>query len=74
MRVLFIGGTGLISSACAAEAVRRGIDLSLLTRGRGAEIYPPPAGVRLLQADIRADPAGAAPPSSSTGTGPRSGP
>ena len=59
MRVLFIGGTGLISSACSAEAVRRGMEVTLLTRGLGAANYPPPAGVRRLTADIRNDPAGA---------------
>lgn len=60
MRVLFIGGTGLISSACAAEAVRRGLDLTLLTRGPGDANYPPPAGVRRIHGDIRGDPAGVA--------------
>ncbi len=59
MRVLFIGGTGLISSACAAEAVRRGMDVTLLVRGRSRH-YPPPAGARVLTADIRGDPSGAA--------------
>ena len=59
MRVLFIGGTGLISSACAAEAVRRGMDLTLLVRGRSRD-YPAPAAARILTADIRGDPAGAA--------------
>ena len=33
MKVLFIGGTGLISSACTQLAVERGIDLFLLNRG-----------------------------------------
>jgi nucleoside-diphosphate-sugar epimerase len=33
LRVLFIGGNGIISSACSALAVRRGIDLTLLNRG-----------------------------------------
>lgn len=60
MRVLFIGGTGLISSACAAEAVRQGMDLTLLTRGHGDANYPPPPGVRRITADVRHDPAGAA--------------
>jgi nucleoside-diphosphate-sugar epimerase len=34
MRVLFIGGTGLISSACSDAAVAAGHDLWLLNRGR----------------------------------------
>jgi nucleoside-diphosphate-sugar epimerase len=33
MKVLFIGGTGLISTACTRLAVERGIDLCLLNRG-----------------------------------------
>jgi len=51
MKVLFIGGTGVISSACSRLAVERGIDLTLLNRGRS--IRPAPAGVRLLHVDIR---------------------
>ena len=34
MKVLFIGGTGKISSACTQLAVERGIDLYLLNRGQ----------------------------------------
>src|SRR5580692_1342967 len=48
MRVLFIGGTGTISTACTQLAVERGIDLTLLTRGHRS----PPAGVKTLVADI----------------------
>ncbi|HEY5487323.1 MAG TPA: SDR family oxidoreductase [Candidatus Limnocylindrales bacterium] len=33
MKVLFVGGTGLISGACTALAVERGVDLFLLNRG-----------------------------------------
>lgn len=33
MKVLFVGGTGLISSACTRLAVERGIELYLLNRG-----------------------------------------
>jgi nucleoside-diphosphate-sugar epimerase len=33
MKVLFIGGTGLISSACTRLAVERGLELFLLNRG-----------------------------------------
>jgi len=37
MRVLFIGGTGIISTACTRLAVERGFDVTLLNRGqRGA--------------------------------------
>jgi nucleoside-diphosphate-sugar epimerase len=36
MRILFIGGTGLISTACAAAAVSAGHELWTLNRGRSA--------------------------------------
>jgi len=49
MRVLFIGGTGIISTACTRLAIERGIDLTLLTRGRRAPVV---AGVKALAADI----------------------
>ncbi len=51
MKVLFIGGTGIISSACVAAAAAREIDLVLLNRGHGAR--PIPAHVPVLQGDIR---------------------
>jgi nucleoside-diphosphate-sugar epimerase len=50
MRVLFIGGTGIISTASTQLAVEQGIELTLLTRGHRAA--PLPAGVKCLQADI----------------------
>jgi nucleoside-diphosphate-sugar epimerase len=50
MKVLFIGGTGIISSAASQLAVERGIDLYLLNRGQSAR--PVPAGARVLTADI----------------------
>jgi nucleoside-diphosphate-sugar epimerase len=50
MRVLFIGGTGIISTACTGLAVERGIDLTLLTRGRHTADLP--AGVHTVTADI----------------------
>ncbi|MET7395749.1 SDR family oxidoreductase [Dactylosporangium sp. NPDC005572] len=52
MRVLFIGGSGIISSACSRLAVERGIDLYVLNRGVNRD-RPLPEGARLLQADIR---------------------
>lgn len=51
MKVLFIGGTGKISSACSALAVERGIDLYFLNRGQTDR--PVPAGVKALTGDIR---------------------
>ncbi|WP_432564909.1 SDR family oxidoreductase [Kineococcus sp. SYSU DK003] len=54
LRVLFIGGTGIISSACADLAVARGLDLTVLNRGTGRRGLPD--GVTALSADVR-DPA-----------------
>jgi nucleoside-diphosphate-sugar epimerase len=48
MKILFIGGTGTISSACAQLAVQRGFELTLLNRGR----QPPGPGARQIIADI----------------------
>ena len=52
LRVLFIGGSGVISSACSRVAVESGIDLFVLNRGRST-IRPLPPGVTMLRADIR---------------------
>jgi len=51
MKVLFIGGTGLISSACSELAVQRGLDLWLLNRGR-SDTYPAPQGAHRLVGDV----------------------
>jgi nucleoside-diphosphate-sugar epimerase len=51
MRILFIGGTGVISSACSDLVLARGHSLTLLNRGRS--IRPAPAGAELIHADIR---------------------
>ena len=51
MKVLFIGGTGIISSACSQLAIERGIELYLLNRGQS--FRPIPKGAHHLQADIR---------------------
>jgi len=53
LRVLFLGGTGIISSACAALAVERGLDLTVLNRGGTSAKRPLPDGVRTLTADAR---------------------
>ncbi len=50
MKVLFIGGTGIISTACTRLAAERGIDITLLTRGLRTPDLP--AGVKTLSADI----------------------
>jgi nucleoside-diphosphate-sugar epimerase len=51
MKVLFIGGTGIISSACSRLSVERGTDLYLLNRG--TTLRPIPAGAKILKGDIR---------------------
>ena len=51
MRLLFVGGTGLISTACVELAVAEGHEVHLLNRGRttGPGV---PAGVTRLTADV----------------------
>ncbi len=51
MKVLFIGGTGIISSACSKLAVQRGIELYLLNRGQS--FRPVADGAVVLHGDIR---------------------
>ena len=51
MKALFIGGTGIISSACAELALQRGIELYLLNRGQSQR--PAVKGAMLLNGDIR---------------------
>jgi nucleoside-diphosphate-sugar epimerase len=51
VKVLFIGGTGIISSACTQLAAECGIKLFLLNRGQTSRPVPPK--VKLLPADIR---------------------
>ncbi len=49
MKVLFIGGTGMISSAVSRMAIAQGLDLYLLNRGLSATHLP---GAPYLNADI----------------------
>lgn len=56
LKVLFIGGTGIISSASSALALEKGFDLFLLNRGKSSR--PVPDGATVLNGDIR-DPASA---------------
>lgn len=51
MKVLFIGGTGIISTACVELCVKRSIDIYLLNRGRSIRSIP--AGAKSLVADYR---------------------
>jgi nucleoside-diphosphate-sugar epimerase len=49
MRILFLGGTGIISTACVELLVARGHEVHLLNRGR----RPATAGVEVHAADLR---------------------
>lgn len=51
MRILFIGGTGIISSACTELCFRKGVDLYVLNRGSSSRTIPD--AVKTLKADIR---------------------
>ncbi|MDQ1585476.1 MAG: hypothetical protein QOH80_841, partial [Actinomycetota bacterium] len=57
LKILFIGGSGIISSACSRLAVERGVDLYLLNRGT-TSTRPVPDEATVLRGDIR-DPAAA---------------
>lgn len=50
MKVLFIGGTGIISTACTDLAAHRGMEVTLLVRGQHKG--KPPDGVRVLTAEV----------------------
>ncbi|WP_438853334.1 SDR family oxidoreductase [Agromyces sp. M3QZ16-3] len=52
-RILFIGGSGVISSACVRRAVEAGHDVTVLNRGGSAGLRPVPADVRQVVGDIR---------------------
>lgn len=52
-RVLFIGGTGIISSETARRAIALGHDVTLLNRGASSSTRPIPDGARVVAADIR---------------------
>ena len=51
MKVLFIGGTGIISSACAQLAIEKGLDLTIINRGQTARAVP--EGARVFSGDVR---------------------
>lgn len=59
MKVLFIGGTGLISSACSDLVIESGLDLYIINRGQSTK-YPVPEGAHLLIGDVYQDEAGVA--------------
>jgi nucleoside-diphosphate-sugar epimerase len=53
MKILFIGGTGNISSAVSRLVVAKGHELHLLNRAR-SRLHPIPEGARVITADIHA--------------------
>jgi len=55
LRVLFLRGSGVISSACSRLAVERGIELFVLNRGQTTG-RPLPPEATVLRGDVR-DPA-----------------
>ena len=50
LKVLFIGGSGVISAACVSEAVRQGMDVTVLNRGT-TTLRSLPEGITRLTAD-----------------------
>lgn len=52
LKVLFVGGTGIISTACARLALARGMDVHLLKRNE-TSIRPVPEGAVVHLGDIR---------------------
>lgn len=52
MRVLFLGGTGVLSAACVSELAQQDVELTVVTRGRDT-LRPVPPNVRALHADVR---------------------
>lgn len=51
MNLLIIGGTGVLSSAVAVEALKRNIEVTIINRGRNGRKAP--EGVRQITADYR---------------------
>jgi nucleoside-diphosphate-sugar epimerase len=54
MKILFIGGTGIISSACSDLALARGHELFMVNRSVSKKL-PVPAGATVFQADVYSD-------------------
>ncbi|KQV06454.1 SDR family oxidoreductase [Leifsonia sp. Root112D2] len=51
MKVLFVGGTGIVSTACCRFAIARGDEVTILNRGLNTK-RPLPDGAELLTADV----------------------
>jgi nucleoside-diphosphate-sugar epimerase len=54
MKILFIGGTGIISCACSELAVAHGHKLFLVNRSQTTKL-PAPEGATVIQADVHTD-------------------
>lgn len=52
--ILFIGGTGTISSACVRESLAQGFGVTVLNRGHNT-LRPVPDGVEVIHADLDDD-------------------
>jgi nucleoside-diphosphate-sugar epimerase len=55
MKILFIGGTGLISSACSEFAIEQGHDLFILNRSQSNK-HPLPSGANSITGDVHGSP------------------
>jgi nucleoside-diphosphate-sugar epimerase len=53
MKILFIGGTGIISSACTERLVNQGNELILLNRGLTSSKRPVPQDVQMITVDYK---------------------
>lgn len=51
MRLLIIGGTGVLSGAVSREAIRKGIEVYILNRGNNPHLIP--EGAKFLKADVK---------------------
>jgi nucleoside-diphosphate-sugar epimerase len=55
LTVLYLGGTGIISSACVARSAATGMRVTVVNRGRNESGRPLPDGVESLVADVGDD-------------------
>ena len=51
MKLLIIGGTGLLSGAVVKEAIRQGIEVTIVNRGRKSKAVP--EGIKVIISDYR---------------------
>ncbi len=52
LKILYVGGTGTISAACVRASAAAGAQVSVLNRGRSAELRPLPGDVAVWHGDI----------------------